>query len=184
MSVTLQSLVDQAVAIGHVMQELDPELQVEALAQRTIDEVIDEMGAEGPESRALTLATVSLSLVNGNAAFPVQARIHLLRHASVSDPLDATLAKKMKWVELWSDIIRPLPSTGIGYFIARGTTFFMSKPGTAFSTTSGYTGTINVDMPCSPQVPALHTDPITIAPEVEKRVVLRLADRLRAAVKV
>lgn len=154
----------------------------EALAHEVMVEVCEEAGRD-PNLAPLVTETVTIALTTGTGTIPTKMLVEFLPIATVNDPADATLSRKMRFLP-WKDFIRPSIST-LGYFSARNiTSFSMTRPGTAYNPASGMTGNIEVIIPCAPDMPAAESTTITVARKIEELLVKRLAERLKGYVKM
>jgi len=179
-SLTLQSLLDQGCFLAGD-EGLNKDVIAETLIPRVIYFTIDS-AASDPTRRGLVMVTSTVGLVNGNAALPTTALVHHLQFASVADPLDSTVAKKMRFANSWPEFIRPLDST-LGYFLAVQSSganqFYYTQPGTAYSPSSGYTGNITLTTPQIPTLPATASTAITVNGEIEQDLVLNVAKAIK-----
>lgn len=182
MSLTLQSLVDRAVNIALAGRDITAlSLNVEDIAEDLAPTVfygIARRAASDPRRKGLVENTLTVALTNGVGTLTAVPLIEFMDDSTVSDPADATMSKKMRYIRQWRDFIRPLDST-LGYFIVKnGTEFNMTRPGSAYTPGSGMTGNVSLTAPCVPQIPTLATDTIVIAPGLEEEAVLALAEAI------
>lgn len=132
--------------------------------------------------RALTLKGNSVALTNGVGSVPAGVLVGLLGEPDVvvSDPADATMARKMRHVPEWSEFVRPLTSF-FGYFTVRGASaeFYLTRPGASYTPGAGMTGVVELTAHNSPVVPSLASDPVVGADEVLEAALLIIAEGLK-----
>lgn len=175
MPITLQALVDTACLLAKA-DGVKRGVVAELLVPRVLTWV-GQRAAANPARRALVTDTHTILLTNGVGVMPANALVEFMELAAVSDPLDATMARKMRWIPDWREFVRPLDLT-LGYFTASnsGNDFVMTRPGAVYTPGSGYTG--NIDLTVASK-PAVVTGAITTAPEIEQDIVAALTAALK-----
>lgn len=176
MSFTLQSLVDSAVFLAGD-QGVNKDVVADILVPRVIYYVY-EKAAEDEHKRQLILANSTLALTSGSVALPATVLVRCMKYAAVADPADATVAQKMRWVR-WDGFIRAL-DIAFGYFTVLGTTFYMTRPGTAYTPGSGMTGNVTLTTPQVPDMSAWAAGTtISVPGEIEDELLPTLARGIR-----
>lgn len=175
MSITVQTLVDTACLLARA-----DGIKRDAVAQLLVPRVatwVAQRAARDQARRALVMTKFTIALVNGTGPMPADALAEYMVHGAVSDPADATLAKKMRWVPEWSEFIRPL-DLSLGYYTVtdNGSDFVMTRPGVAYTPGVGMTGNIDLTVPAKP---AIAGGNITSAPEIDQELVLALTAALK-----
>lgn len=175
MSMTVQNLVDTACLLARA-----DGIKRDVVAQLLVPRVatwVAQRAAAAPTRRALVTRTFVLPLVIGTAALPADVLAEYMAHASVADPADPTMAKKMRWIPDWREFSRPLDQS-LGYFTVtnNGASFYMTRPGQAFDPVAGMTGNVNLTTSAKPAIAAGN---ITSAPEIDQELILALTAALK-----
>ena len=174
MAITIQDLVDTACLLagdagrkrGHDAELLIPRVLT----------WVGQRAASDPKRRALVATTHTLALVDGEALLPANVLIEFMDQATVSDPADPALARKMRWIPEWREFIRPLDQS-LGYFtVVQGSGFHLTRPGTVYTPGAGMAGDIDLTTPTKP---AVSSGLISTQPEVEQEIILALVAALR-----
>lgn len=174
MAITVQSLVDTACLLAGDMGRKRGH-DAELLIPRVLTWVGQQVASD-PRRRALVTMTHTLALVDGEALLPANVLVEFMEHAAVSDPVDPTMAHKMRWIPKWSEFIRPLDLT-LGYFtVVQGSSFLLTRPGSLYVPGGGMTGDIDLTTPAKPSVAS---GIINTPAEVEQEIVLALTAALR-----
>lgn len=188
MAFTLQQWVQRSLDIASGGQTyahakvFQGEVTAEALAHQVMIEVCTQFAGDPATGLAptaqLVLETMTISMTNGLGAVPTRALIDFIPYATVEDPADATLGKKMRWLP-WKDFIRPSLLT-YGYFTVNAqTTLYLTRPGSSYTPGAGMTGSIALTIPCAVDMPSSETATILCARQVEIALVKALAEYLK-----
>lgn len=158
---------------------LDPEDIAETYAHHVMYEVCEEFAAD-PNLSSLVTESLTVALTNGIGTLPEKALVRFLSKAVVSDPADATLARKMRYLP-WEAFIRQNTSNANrGYFSVNALNqFALIRPSAAYTPGTGMTGNITLTIPTAPDMPANETATITVTRQVEEALVRRLAEKIR-----
>lgn len=118
---------------------------------------------------------INLTFTNGVAPIPDEVFTEGLPMAMLSDPLDPEFGPLMSWIPYYFDFQRPL-RTMLGYYtIDDSGNLLIRRPGEAWSPGVGYSGAINLTIPCIPPM----TDPVDVPEEIVDDVVAGIAGALR-----
>lgn len=128
-----------------------------------------------PQRQHLLRQTVNLTFANGVAPLPPEVLSEALPVAVLHNPADPTMRDLMSWIPYWFDFVRPLRSL-LGYYtINESGEVAIRLPGQPWQDTGGFSGAIDLTIPC---VPGL-TDPVTVPDEIIDDVVAGVAGALR-----
>lgn len=175
MAIAVQNLVDAACLIARV-DGLKKDYIADLLLPNVLRWVAQRAAAD-PNRRASVTTQFTLALVNGQVTLPDTVLVDFMPTASVADPADATMAKKMRWIANWAEFIRPLDNT-LGYFTVTGggLIFRMTRPGSSYVPGAGMTGNVELSVPARP---AINAGIITAAKEIELEALTHLAAALK-----
>lgn len=167
MAMTLQQLIDTACFLGGT-EGANKDTIAEILVPRVFY-MVCRRAARDPMRRNLVTVTNTITLASGSVALADTIMCEYMRLAAVEDPAVATTANKMRWIEKWSEFVRPLDNS-LGYFTtvqASGANkFFMTLPGASYSTGAGYSGSIKVTIPTVTSVPTSGSGAIAAQGEI------------------
>lgn len=179
---TLKAWVNRSITLALAGQDLltspmlDPEEIAEAHAHHVMREVAEEFAAD-PLLAPYVTETVTVALTNGTGTLPTRVLEQFLTTAVVSDSADATVAEKMRFLA-WDDFVRAPIDTNRGYFSVKGTSFYLVRPGAAYTPGSGMTGNIDITTQAAIDWPANESATIAATLKFELALVERLALRL------
>lgn len=156
---------------------LDPEDIAETWAHHCMYEVTETFASD-ETTRRLVTETITIALTNGVGALPSRVLTQFLPEAVVSDPADATVVRRMTWLP-WEDFIRAPIDANRGYFSTKGSSFYLVRPGAAYTPGVGMTGNVDVTVAAGFDMPANETAAITVPLRVEVALVQALAEKLR-----
>lgn len=158
-------------------------LDTVAIAEAMVPAIFDEVGrvaAGDYRKRSLLRRNKALTVVNGAAVIPDDMMAEYLCDATLIDPADLT--KRYAWVQEFRDFIDDGLDPRLGYFHSPvEMTFSQREPQTPYTIGSGFTGTMTINIPCVPVIPALSTDPVIVAPDIATDIINLGAEMLRSA---
>lgn len=177
MSIDLQDLVDTACLLAKA-----DGIKKTAVGELLVPRVLTWVGqriASDPDRRHLLMANLNLVLVLGSVALPADVLVEHIKHGVLSDPADATFAKKMRWAGSWKEFVRPLDPE-LGYFAVQASgdhhLLFVTRPGTPYNPVSGMTGPLSL---FTSYMPLVVSGTITSPPEVDQDIILALTAALK-----
>lgn len=181
MTITLQEMIDRAaqIALAGTDPTLSPVLDVEMTAEALLPHVfaaVEMECAASPRRRSFLRKSKTVAVSNGAGALADDVLTKYLSDAVLSDPADRT--KLYAWVPEWIDFVRP-KDRRLGYYSVNGQTLAMIEPGATYDAAAGFTGDVELVIPCGLTLPTLATDPVVIHPELADDIVLRLAAALK-----
>jgi len=156
---------------------LDPEDIAEAYAHHCMFEVA-ELFAADPATRHLVTETITIALTNGAGTIPSRVLPAYVPFATVTDPADPAMGRKMRWVP-WEDFIRTVADANRGYFSSKGTTLYLTRPSAAYVEGAGMTGNISLTTAAAVDMPATESATIAVPLRIELALVEALAAKLR-----
>ena len=157
---------------------LDVDMTAMTLAPRAFYYTAEKF-AQDITRRGLVEQNFAMSIVNGEAPLDPAVLVSCMKYASVADPADPAIANQMRWVDRWSEFIRPLDSE-LGYFIVTGAdSFNMTYPGTPYTPGGGFTGNVVLTTAAVPAVPAAASGTIVAPGEFLDQAMLALAAAIK-----
>lgn len=131
----------------------------------TIFQQVGEDAAGDERKRSLLRKNLTVTVVNGSATLTDETLTAYMEDATYLDESDLT--KSYSWVRNWGDFIDPNLDFRLGYFcVKNGVVLNQREPGDVYSTSSGFTGSMLMNIPCVPVIPTNATDAIDVPDEV------------------
>lgn len=175
---TLQEITDRAVQQARQVMQNPPatlELTANSLLRQLVFGIAHGLAAQAATA-PLVEETVTVSLTNGAGTLPAKVLVASLPKASVSLASDAGLARKVRYLP-WRRFVRPL-SSRYGAFSVKGGAFYLVRPNSADTPSSGLTGSVSLTAACAPDLPADAITETGWRREIEELAVERLAEIL------
>lgn len=144
-----------------------------------------EAAAGNERKRSLLKRDKTITVTNGAATIPDDALTAYLEDSTFYDPSD--LSKTYSWIRNWNDFINPSlanqPFVNYGYYsVSGGVTLGQREPGEVWSPSSGFTGSMTLNIPCVPVIPATATTTLAVVDEVLNDIIDIGAAALRGEV--
>lgn len=157
---------------------LDAYSIVEAMIP-SIFQAVAEKAAGDPYKRSLLRRTKTVVFTNGSATIDTDVLIACLCDATLLDT--ASLSKKYAWIAEYTEFTGFVDSR-IGSFSSPVEfTLAVREPGVAYSPTTGLTGSLSLNIPCVPVIPAGANDPVVVTDEIINDLIDCGAEMLRGA---
>lgn len=158
----------------HESPIIDQSMTAEALLPHAWQWVLKQT-LKDPKRHHLFRKIVALTFTNGVAPLPDEVFTEAMPLATLSDPTDPEFGPLMSWIPYFFDFQRPLRSL-LGYYtINDDGNLQILRPGASYTPGSGFSGPINLTIPCIPP----RTDPVDLAEEIVDDIVAALAGALR-----
>ncbi len=150
-------------------QDISALLPVAESLWPSISQKVGELAAGSERKRSLLKRTKTLTVANGSATISDDVLTAYLEDSTLYDPADLT--KTYSWVRNWNDFINPSlanqPFSNYGYYsVSGGVTFGQREPGEAYDPSSGFTGSMTLNIPCVPVKPATQTTAVDVPDEI------------------
>jgi hypothetical protein len=138
--------------------------------------------ARTEEGRSLLRVTHTITLTSGVGIVPAVALTQCKWGASISDPLDTTVAQLQSLVPYWQDFVQPRDglAADLPWWTIRGDSdFHYLEAGEDYDPSDGYDGDIELTIATVPAMPTVAGDPLGWPVEVETDVIDCAAEMLR-----
>ena len=150
-------------------QDISALLPVAESLWPSISQKVGELAAGSERKRSLLKRTKTLTVTNGTATLDDDVLTAYLEDSTLYDPADLT--KTYGWIRNWNDFINPglssQPFANYGrYSVSGGVTFGQVEPGAVFDPSSGFTGSMTLNIPCVPVKPATQTTALDVPDEI------------------
>lgn len=161
------------------LANLNTQTIIEAIMPAVFQAVAED-AAGNPDKRPLLRRTKTIAMVSGTGTIPDDVLTKCFDEATLLDPADLT--KLYSWVPDYFDFVGPL-DTRLGYFCSSiENTIVQREPGDDYSLATGFTGNMQLTVPCVPEVPALPADQVAVAAVIASDLVSVGAEMLRGAI--
>lgn len=163
------------------LANLNTQSVIEAMMPSVLQDVALKF-ARDEEGRSLLRETHTITLTLGVGTVPASVLTQCKWGASISDPLDTTVAQLQSLVAYWQDFVqlRTGLEADIPWWTIRGNDeFYYLAAGEDYDPTAGYDGDIELTIATVPSIPAAATDQTTWPPEFESDVIDYGAEMLR-----
>ena len=135
----------------------------------SISQKVGELAAGSERKRSLLKRTKTLTVLNGTATLDDDVLTAYLEDSTLYDPSD--LSKTYGWIRNWNDFINTglssQPFVNYGrYSVSGGVTFAQVEPGDTYSPTSGFSGSMSLNICCVPVKPATQTTALDAPDEI------------------
>ena len=178
---TLRELIQRAVSIA--VQGMDSPViraAVEVAAEPLVPVILARAGdelASTARMRSLLRRTKLLNFAAGTVQLPDDVLSAHMDDAVLIDP--ASPANRYSLVS-WEELTREQLDFRLGYFAMEGEAILhVVEPDTAFDPTGGPTISLELTIPCSPEVPANIDDEVVVPAEIIDWLVEKLAMALK-----
>ncbi len=150
-------------------QDISALLPVAESLWPSISQKVGELAAGSERKRSLLKRSKTLSVSSGTATISGDVLTAYLEDSTLYDPTDLT--KTYSWVRNWNDFINPSlanqPFSNYGYYsVSGGVTFGQREPGELYDPSSGFSGSMTLNIPCSPVKPATQTTALDVPDEI------------------
>lgn len=165
-----------------------PILDVRIIAESLVPEVFQAVAlsyASDPQKASLLSRDNTITLTDGVGDLPDVVLSECKFNGTVFDPDDDAVAPTMSLVRTWFDFITPSSLDRlIGRWTIKDQQIYWIEAGADYSSTSGKTGDIVLNIPSVPEIPATEDDDLLVADEVLSDLVSSLAQRLRGKLEL
>lgn len=174
---TLKELIQRAVDIANL--KLTEASQAEQAAEALLPAVFGSVAtkaAGSPRLRTTLRRTKTVAVVSGAATLTDDVLTAYIDEANLIDPSDTT--------KLYSLVSWHLYTTGqlderLGYFTIKGETLLhVRDPFETYDPSGGMSASLQLTVPCVPEIPALVTDDVNVTDEVADELITALAAAL------
>ncbi len=150
-------------------QDINALLPIAESLWPSISQKVGEMAAGSERKRSLLKRTKTLTIANGTATLSDDVLTAYLEDSTLYDPNDLT--KTYGWIRNWNDFINPglsaQPFVNYGrYSVSGGVTFGQIEPGGIYDPSSGFSGSMLLNIPCVPVKPANQTTAVDVPDEI------------------
>lgn len=163
-------------------------LDVRIIAETLVPEVFQAVAmsyAADPQKASLLNRDNTITLTDGVGTVPDVVLTECKFNGTVYDPDDDTIAPQMSLVRTWFDFISPSSLDRLtGRWTIKDSTIYWIEVGAVYSSTSGKTGDIVLNVPSVPTIPDTEDDDLEVADEVLSDLVTALAQRLRGKLEL
>lgn len=153
---------------------IDNSVVLEDLFYLALRESVIEGSQDDAEAAGLK-RDYTLALTLGTATRPDTMIDECMDDSSIYSETDSTIGELSSFQARYSDFLRPVHAM-LGYYTILGDNFLFREAG---GVTRSYTGTIHLVTIGTPDIPAVITDPITIATETAERCIAILSRMLK-----
>lgn len=158
------------------------------IAESLVPSVFQQVGedAAGDErKRSLLRRNKTITVTSGSATVSDDVLTAYIEDSTYMDTSDLT--KTYSWVRNFSDFIDPslaaAPFSNYGYFTMRdGVTLNQREAGELYDPSSGFTGSMTLNIPCVPLRPALASSALDVPDEILNDLLDVMAAALQGAV--
>lgn len=172
---------------------LDPQTvalyDLDGMAENLYPQVAQDVAsrlAKDPSLRHMLRRTVSVSLSAGYGVLPDEVLSEYMDESSIYDPTVLANDPLMTYDSEWMDFVRDR-ETRLGHYALKGSdgadrTIGWRNPNQLYAATLTKTGNVNLNVPCTPAIPAASTDPILVPDEITTEIQNILAQRIRGQI--
>jgi len=162
-------------------------IDTQGIAETLIPIIFQQAGeevAKDERKRSILKRAKTVTMVNGVATLSDDVLTAYLEDSSFIDPADLT--KTYSWVRNWGDFIDPslasAPYDNYGYYsMSGGVTLGQREAGALYDPSSGFTGSMTLNIPCVPVIPTNATDVVDVPDEILSDILTIGAELLRGA---
>lgn len=173
---------------GLTNQLASPILDVELIAETLVPEVFQAVAlsyAADPQKASLLNRDNTITLADGVGDLPAVVLTECKFNGTVYDPDDDTVAPTMSLVRTWFDFITPSSLDRLtGRWTIKDAQIYWIEAGATYSSTSGKSGDIVLNIPSVPEIPDSENDDMEVADEALSDLITALAQRLRGKLEV
>lgn len=183
---TFQQFIDRAVLQAthgltpQAAELITSDAVTESLCKEVFREVSEDCASD-ERLRHMLRRTKTITLTNGIGTIPDDVLTKYMSESSVNDPNDDTKSDRMGYEE-WFDFSRPQMQVlnDLGSYSIKGVRQLMWRdPGESYSSTLTMGGAIELNVPCTIEVPVSASTTIDAPEEIIDRLISRMESRLR-----
>ena len=143
-------------------------------------QAVAENAADDPDKRPLLRRAKTIAMISGSGTIPGDVLTKCFSDATFLDPAD--LSKSYSWEADYYDFINA-PSGLLGYFSSSIENIIVQRePGEDYDLSTGFTGDIQLTVPCVPVTPATAGDQVAAADVIISDIISVGAEMLRGAI--